>query len=74
MGLERFTPSAFTIAMSVLFLGFTIHAQLRILKALRGSKNPDPFLVLGIFATLAQKTERIRQRVLVSQPRQPHHA
>jgi signal transduction histidine kinase len=53
MGLDRFTPTAFTMAMSALFLGFTIHAQLRILNALRRSKNPDPFLVLGIFATLA---------------------
>src|SRR5262249_49760699 len=30
-----------------------IHAQLRIQKALRRSNNPDPFLVLGIFVTLA---------------------
>src|SRR5262249_13858222 len=52
MGLDRFTPSAFTMAMSVLFLGFTIHAQLRILNVLRRSKNPDPLFVLGVFANL----------------------
>jgi signal transduction histidine kinase len=53
MGLDRFTPTTFTMAMSVVFLGFTTYAQLRILNVLRRSKNSDPFLVLGVFATLA---------------------
>lgn len=50
MGLDGFTPTAFTMATSGIFLGFMVYAQLRVLRQLR-RKGGELYLVMGIAVT-----------------------
>ncbi|MGZ3696531.1 MAG: sensor histidine kinase [Bdellovibrionota bacterium] len=53
MGMDRFTPTLFTVASSAVFILFMIRAQFTVLGRLRRTQQRDPFLVFGIFVTLS---------------------